>query len=356
MFGLMRRAPRLPYCGTCKTIGVRYGQRSRMLLNHDIVFLAELRMHSQQPQWERAFRSFNCLAKPKEIPAALDYAAAVTVLLAHYRVADHADDSGKWYWRAVARLLSPSFRKASGHLRALDFPLDELNALLRTQAAREKNPQSLADLAEPTAAATAMVFSHGGFEHLYRTGHRFGYLIYVLDAYEDRERDARSGDFNALAAFPQIDARGEILKTVDEIELPAELHQRLHQNVEERLGLRPRVLCCVSRQTIRERWREAVAHARRMRERERTGIAVLGVVALIALLFPHHARGAASWREAVTLPFNLMALGSFFATPAGKSPVKRLCGDSCGGCCDSCDCDDCSCCDCGCCCDGCDCS
>ncbi len=42
MFGLMKRPPREPYCGTCKTMGERYGQKTRLLLNHDTVFLAEL--------------------------------------------------------------------------------------------------------------------------------------------------------------------------------------------------------------------------------------------------------------------------------------------------------------------------
>jgi uncharacterized protein DUF5685 len=53
MYGLMRarhcgqsieqsERHRFHYCGTCKTMGRLYGQRSRILLNHDAVFLAEL--------------------------------------------------------------------------------------------------------------------------------------------------------------------------------------------------------------------------------------------------------------------------------------------------------------------------
>jgi hypothetical protein len=53
MFGLMRARTcvkhtaawyrwRSHYCGTCKTIGARYGHAARMTLNHDTVFLAEL--------------------------------------------------------------------------------------------------------------------------------------------------------------------------------------------------------------------------------------------------------------------------------------------------------------------------
>ena len=44
MFGLIKRADRLAYCGSCKTIGAMYGQRVRLLLNHDMVFLGELLM------------------------------------------------------------------------------------------------------------------------------------------------------------------------------------------------------------------------------------------------------------------------------------------------------------------------
>ncbi len=352
----MRGAARIPYCGTCKTLGVRYGQRSRILLNHDTVFLAELLIHYEgSPEWEPAYRSFHCLAKPREIPEILDYAAAITVVLAHYRVADHCEDFGRWYWRALRRFLSPQFRRAAVQLRASGFPVDELDAVLRTQRARELNPRSLADLAEPTAMATAMVFAHRRAE-LYDVGYRFGYLIYVLDAFEDRAKDAQRGSFNALERFPEIDGRAEILKTLDEIALPAEFHARLRANVEERLGVRPRVLCCVSRKSLRERWQDALGFARRMQDRERIGALVFAAAVAIALVFPHHARGSISSRDCLTIPFNLMALGAVFAKNSTK---KGCCSDSCPNCCCDCCCDSCgeACTDCCCenCCDACSC-
>ena len=88
MFGLMKRAERLPYCGSCKTIGAMYGQRARFLLNHDLVFLAELLMGEADPEWTPAHRSFNCLSMPKDHPAALRYAATVAVVLAHFQIED----------------------------------------------------------------------------------------------------------------------------------------------------------------------------------------------------------------------------------------------------------------------------
>jgi hypothetical protein len=117
MFGLMKRAERLAYCGSCKTIGAMYGQRARLLLNHDMVFLAELLMEkSGHPEWTAAHRSFNCMAMPKEHPAALEYAATAAVVLAHFQIEDQLLDSGGLRWRAIRRLFSVAYRKAARRL------------------------------------------------------------------------------------------------------------------------------------------------------------------------------------------------------------------------------------------------
>jgi hypothetical protein len=273
-------------------------------------------------------------------------------------------------------LLSPSYRRAAARLRAWKFPLDEVESLLTSQAGREARAESLDNVAEPTAAATALFTSHGARlaglgpedrERLRRVGYRFGYLIYVLDAFEDRARDQRSGDFNALLKFPGIDARAEILRTLATIEpeIPVEVAQRMRVNVEERLGMRLRVLHRGCRKPLRQRWQDAVKFARSMRERERAGFvkgaAVLATVSLAAFLFPHHVRGAESWRHCMGLGMNLMAAGSLFAfadvpdAPVGGdgAPTPKKAGFwsncNCGCCCDSCDCGDC--CECGSCCD-----
>ena len=381
MFGLMRRASRLPYCGTCKTLGTLYGHRSRFLLNHDTVFLAELLLEqSGQPEWTHAYRSFNCLALPRgdePLPLALEYAATVAVVLAHFHVADHQTDSGKLRWRAAARLLSPSYHRAAARLRRWQFPLDEMAAILATQPAREARNRPLSDVAEPTAAATAMVFAHGAHllgradlvQTMHRLGHAFGYLIYLLDAYEDRQRDRQTGDFNPLLAAPEHSARSQVLNASADVEqqLGPDFAVRLRTNVEERLGLRPRVLHHHRwRKPIRDRWRDAANFARALRDREQPGIlkgaAILASVSLMAFLFPHQARSADSWRHCLGVGMNLMALSAIFAsTPPAVPPVHQFKPDapkgstsSCGNCfsgccCDGCDCGDC--CECGSCCD-----
>ncbi len=385
MFGLMKRPPRLPYCGTCKTMGERYGQKTRMLLNNDTVFLAELLVeYGGMAEWSAAYRSFNCMSMPKDadVPAALDFAAAATVVLAHFRIEDHRVDSGKRMWNLASRLLSPSYRKAAARVRDWQFPMDQLVHVLSTQSEREADPQSLAHVAEPTAAATGLFFEHGSRvvgrqdlgEMMYRVGHRFGFLIYALDALEDRDRDAKRGDFNPLLSLQDVDAKAEILAATADIEreIPAAFALRLRTNVEERLGMRPRVLMHRCRKSTRERWKEAVELTRSLRKKE--GTLAFGAACVVAFFVLHHMRSAESLQHGLGLGLNLMAFGAVLssavpppppgaggyrphvAVPSGGAVRYRgssgCCG-SCGTCGECCTCCDCSCCAADCCADGC---
>ena len=120
MYGLMkaracaltaeeRQPRRLHYCGTCQTLGRNYGAASRMLLNHDAVFLGELltALSPDKPEWTRAFQSYNCFSLPQagETPLSLEFAAAANILLVEFKVADQINDSSKRRWRVARRLL-----------------------------------------------------------------------------------------------------------------------------------------------------------------------------------------------------------------------------------------------------------
>src|SRR5215468_8533268 len=225
MYGLMRvrhcgqsleqsERHRFHYCGTCKTMGRLYGQRSRLLLNHDAVFLAELLtlLSAESQPWnaDKAYLSYNCLSLPRsedDMPRALQLAAAANIMLTEFKVADRIKDGGLVRWRLVQRFFSGGFRRASALLRRLNFPVDDLRRLQDRQDEREAAPSSprrspvaaLRRLASPTAAATAMFFTHGARSlgrpevayTSWRLGYDFGRLVYLLDAFEDYEEDWR---------------------------------------------------------------------------------------------------------------------------------------------------------------------
>ncbi len=314
--GPLRQHRRLHYCGTCKTIGRLYGQKSRMLLNHDAVFLGEVLSalsgeDRDLERWDHSYQSYNCFSLPagvEEAPAALRFAATAAMISAEFKVADGLADSNRYTWKIAGRLFSSGFQEASAQLEKWRFPLDLLWQCSRDQAAlelaapedrRTKSPtQILKRLAEPTSRATAMIFAHGALvvgcvesrEILRSVGDSFGSIVYLLDAIEDYEKDFRAGGFNAIRAAFDLSAgelppniRAEVTREIwlaaervadalGELPIPSALaarfSTRLRSNLAGRLSRELPVLAhvCEHRSEVkvaaRERWRDGVRLAR----------------------------------------------------------------------------------------------
>jgi Family of unknown function (DUF5685) len=384
MYGLMRarhcgqsveqsERHRFHYCGTCKTMGRLYGQRSRLLLNHDAVFLAELltllSTESSPRNADKAYLSYNCLSllgSEDGMPLALQLAAAANILLTEFKVADRIKDGGLVRWRLVQRLFSGGFRRATAMLRRAGFPVDELRRLQDRQDERESNPVSprrspaaaLRRLASPTAAATAMFFAHGAravgrqeapevAHAMRRLGYDFGRLVYLLDAFEDYEEDWRQGEFNALrAAFGWtaeslnaeqrrrvaeglLELRRRIVSRIYTLPIPGSyarlFSERLDYNLSRKTGKSLPVLnfeaqpCRKRELTLSARWKNAVSFAKRMASREegvcskgawlRAHLAFVSALAVL-FLFPSAASRLKTWQDCWSLGFNLMFLSA----------------------------------------------
>ncbi|WP_309717877.1 DUF5685 family protein [Armatimonas sp.] len=216
MFGLMRscgcgsspeakRLRQLHYCGTCKATGRLFGQRARLTLNYDAVFLGELLLALERKTLPTSFTSRRCFSLPvvSDIPAPLVYAAAANLALAEFALADKLADGEGRHWKLARHGLANAFACARETLRRFGVPLETLFAQHQKQAQAEANPTTLAALATPTATATRLVFAQGNVTHsevLGTLGEAFGRLIYVLDALKDRTDDLKRGAFNALTA------------------------------------------------------------------------------------------------------------------------------------------------------------
>ena len=421
MFGLMRAKKcgmsdeekhlrRLNYCGTCKTLGTLYGQKSRLLLNHDTVFLAEILSalgDEKVENWQKPYQSFNCLSLPKgEMPAALQFAATTNVILTEFKLADHISDEKKRRYKLARNAFSEEFKRAEKLLTEWDFPLEEVKTILDSQTACEASEKSLDALAFPTAHTTAVFFREGvrqigksGFENLaFELGFAFGKLVYLLDAFEDYEKDFRTRKFNAFrAAFdlteekltPEskrkisailLEIESEIIEKINSLPFAenqktlfiSRLSQNLHRKLKTDLPiLKSKKVCAVRpRRTFRQRWQNAGEKARALAGNYGWQMPLVFLfVFAFALVAPAQTREARSARDCFDLSFNLMALGAIFGAVL-SSPLKMVAinhkrkkkkeggeegGEESG---DSwCDCE-CCCCDCdGCtgCCDGCDC-
>lgn len=444
MFGLMkakicsqpvdlRESRRLAYCGTCKTLGARYGQRTRFLLSHDTVFLAELldaleEVRSAQGT-DKAFRSFNCLSlpsNPTSAPFPLRFAAATTLFISEGMLEDHRQDTPSQLLNASARLLAKPFRQAEADLADWGLPTEQLRALLASQRGRElkaashggrlSEDESLNLVAAPTAQGMGIFFEFGArlvnradaALAMKGLGQEFGTLIYLLDAFEDEKKDARTGEFNAFRAAllvrgePSIEQRGAMRDRVlgaaeavgtciRALPIPEQRKShfcaRLHANLSSRLGIPyPEAHVC-STTTCKPRatrFQRALAKARdvtRATLQSSTPLisALLAPLVLIlalplAFFFPVWVSRETGLGGAYGLLLNMMFAGQaarvlvgpfLFSAPGPEGPpgleeavaevankAKKTGG---GGCCD---CDVCDCCDssdCGDCCSSCDC-
>jgi Family of unknown function (DUF5685) len=248
-------------------------------------------------------------------------------------------------------------------LRRSGFPVDALRRLQDRQDEREAKPitlrrnpaAELRRLASPTAEATAMFFAHGARAvgrpesagAMRRLGYDFGRLVYLLDAFEDYEKDWRQGEFNALrAAFGWMtesltaEQRGRVAEGLPELRrriadristLPIPesyarlFSERLDYNLSRKIGKSLPVLnfeaqtCRKRGLTLSARWKNAISFAKRMMSQEervcskgawlKAYFAFISALAVVFLVPPAASR-LRTWQDCWSLGFNLMFLSA----------------------------------------------
>jgi hypothetical protein len=421
MFGLMKphhcsvsvnkeekRQYRLYYCGICKTIGSRYGHKMRLFLNHDITFFAEILAElsgesKEENQWDPAFYRSNCFILPGEqdrIPLSFSIAAAVNILLAKLTIDDNVEDSKRAtvLWKWVKTRVSKRELNALKQLEAWKFPLERILTLAHQQKIREQEPHKYSGagaeldyFSESTAVITGIIFQNAArisgkksvIRDMFTLGFLFGQLVYLLDAWEDFERDSKKGDFNAIAAAYHISGMKPGENCKHDV---SEIIGALSRKIISRLNRLP-----ISREKNRLfAQRLKVNLNKRLRAKDSKRIAKQGLTCTPpGLTGPHRAK---RWRLGLAvspagsighiklhkfsryLQFSFFALSlpvmfglrylPFAATPPEGGKTRNSCADTCfccdccpdccceccegegGCCCSNCHCDCCDCCDC----------
>ena len=196
---------RAVYCGLCREMGRCSGCASRLTLSYDFVFLTLLRLcvTGERP----SFTGRRCAVHPlqkrpfMDSCEALSHSAGCAALLNYWKVRDdRADERGMRRLRAI--LLQPMMaggrRRAKRGLTELDgriaAHLEELSALERAGTDSVDLPAAVfGDLLRDICA-------HGLTGTQARIaaelGYRTGRWIYLVDALDDREADARRGAYN----------------------------------------------------------------------------------------------------------------------------------------------------------------
>lgn len=227
------------YCGLCKAAGARHGQIPRLVLSYDFVFLAMLMAAiSETTDKIEEFRCFVHPAKKRNYllrTSEIDYAADMMILLGYHNLKDDFQDEKSPVGLIGKTALSGAYKKINVNLseksRVISERLAELGKL------EKENCSSLDQVAEPFAKLMEELMDFQDYiqvqeqnqqvqrqnkqaqeqnqqvqeqnqvqnkhaeslRYAYRRiGYHLGKWIYLIDAFDDIEKDVKSGSYNPL--------------------------------------------------------------------------------------------------------------------------------------------------------------
>ncbi|KOA20778.1 hypothetical protein CLHOM_09200 [Clostridium homopropionicum DSM 5847] len=194
------------YCGLCVSIKNSFGNLPRFSLNYDMAFLGVL-LDSLEDK-KNIYIKNSCIAHPfkKRViiinSSALDYAAFCNVCLTYYKLLDDFHDDISIKSKILSQFLNIYLKGLSQdkiYIRQyIENKLRELSIL--EKAATKEN---LDVLSHPFADLTGFILSafvdNNGYKlDLYWLGYNLGKWIYIIDAYDDLEKDLLKKKFNPI--------------------------------------------------------------------------------------------------------------------------------------------------------------
>ncbi len=215
------------YCGVCQTLKKEFGFPARYFLSYDVTFLAVL-LSALQEEMPKVCPQ-RCLANPMiRRPVAqknpvLSYAAAVNVLLVWFKLKDDwADNHSLKSLLIMPGMLTKKNKSRKAYPALYEKIGNALSELSQSEKQGCDQPDQVAasfgKLMEDIFDTTLIkpkeqrrILAHMGF--------LLGRIIYLLDAWADREDDRKKKAYNPflLSQIPEEDVRLSMDYTLSEL-------------------------------------------------------------------------------------------------------------------------------------------
>lgn len=196
------------YCGLCREIKKSFGNLPRLALNYDMTFLAVLldSLEDGGSNIKKEFCAFHPMQKRLVLieNSSLEYAAFCNVILTYYKLLDNSADDSSKISKIYSSVLNMYLKKTPKQYMRIALFIEKS---LKELYSAEKNPKgkSLDELSHHFADLTGFILSsyngkHKDNESLYWLGYNLGKWVYIIDAYDDLEKDMNNKKFNAINA------------------------------------------------------------------------------------------------------------------------------------------------------------
>ena len=191
------------YCGLCRELRERYGIPGQITLTYDMTFVILLLSGLYEPPTRKG--TTRCIVHPVKKQAVrkneiTEYAADMNVFLAYYKCMDDWKDERKFPQLAMAKLLERDDRKAETAFRTKTARVIKL--LEKLSAMEKAGEKDLDKMAGCFGRIMQEIFAYkeDAWEAgLRRMGFYLGKFIYIMDAYEDVEKDVEKGNYNPFS-------------------------------------------------------------------------------------------------------------------------------------------------------------
>lgn len=208
------------YCGLCKVLREKHGFLGQLTLTYDMTFLVIL-LHSLYES-DMSLEEHRCVVHPAKKQKMLyneitEYAADMNIVLTYFHFADDWKDekrkAGLVGVRAFRKTYLEIEKKYPKKCRIIRRCLKKL------QTCEEQEEENIDITARYFGELMAELLTYRQdvwTKTLRRMGFYLGKFIYILDAYDDVEKDLENGSYNALISLygePDFDERCKEMMT-----------------------------------------------------------------------------------------------------------------------------------------------
>ena len=188
------------YCGLCRALRKRHGLSGQITLNYDLNFLAILLTALYETETLKEKR--RCVMHPfvsqmqYENPY-LEYCADMNVILAYYKCQDDWKDERKVFQHTEELMLKKSVEQLMvQYPEKCEKIRQQLTLINDYEKKNEMNVDLVANAFGEVMGEIFAVRKDEWHDVLYDIGFYMGKFIYLMDAYEDIEKDIKSKNYN----------------------------------------------------------------------------------------------------------------------------------------------------------------
>ncbi len=200
------------YCGLCMALKKDYGQMSRLTLNYDMTYLILILTSLYEP--ENSCSQNRCIAHPQIKQLMVEnemshYAAALNVLLAYNNLKDDWKDERSVKSLLAMAPLKKAYRKASKmYSHKNKIIIESIEALEALEKEKCSDVEKVASIFGQLMGELLVYKDDNWKPYLHKIGLYMGKYIYILDAYDDLEKDKKNDSYNPFSLCQADDLKG----------------------------------------------------------------------------------------------------------------------------------------------------